>query len=701
MVGTTGRAARAAALVLGLLVVPGHPAGADGNETPGNPLQYRQISAGDNHTCAISNAGKVKCWGRNDRGQLGLGDTANRGDGPNEMGADLPYVDLGPGRTATAVSTGNRFSCAVLDDGSVKCWGHNDQGQLGQGDTAARGDQPGEMGADLTAVDLGTGRTATAVTAANNHVCALLDDGTVKCWGYHGGGILGQGDRTSRGDNPGEMGDALPVVALGAGRTATSISGNLFHTCALLDDGSVKCWGFNGDGELGLGDTGNRGDGPGEMGDALPAVDLGTGRTALAVSAGGYQTCVLLDDATVKCWGRNDEGQLGLGDTDNRGDGPSEMGDALPAVELGSGRTPTAVLVGARFACAQLDDGTLKCWGDNADGQLGRGDVARVGDQPGEMGDQLPPIDLGSGRTVVASTAGVFHVCATLDTARLKCWGSNGEGRLGLGTASNRGDQPNEMGDALPVVELGIDPAISLSASVDAATHFTGHQVTFGFEVANVGDEPLTGVHLIGTQALTCDPLPDTLAVHATVQIGCSHQLTADDVGTVTAAFAVDSDQTPPRAANQLVFDVFPDRAVDAALKQADHAYIGVGVVNDDATDQTLTVGRQRGGRASFRYRITNDGDTAARYDLRRVGSDPSLTVRYYRTDTGADITSLVTGRTYRTPRLLPGASTTIRVEVTISATARRLVDHDVTLRSRSQAAATQADTARIRVDVT
>jgi alpha-tubulin suppressor-like RCC1 family protein len=130
------------------------------------------------------------------------------------------------------------------------------------------------------------------------------------------------------------MGDALPAVDLGPGRTATAVAAGFFHTCARLDDRRVKCWGNNGYGQLGLGDAVNRGDGPGEMGDALPAVDLGLGRTATAVAGGFGYTCALLDDRRLKCWGNNQFGQLGLGDSLNRGDAPGEMGDALPAVDL-------------------------------------------------------------------------------------------------------------------------------------------------------------------------------------------------------------------------------------------------------------------------------------------------------------------------------------------------------------------------------
>ncbi|AKT40390.1 uncharacterized protein CMC5_045430 [Chondromyces crocatus] len=102
----------------------------------------------------------------------------------------------------------------------------------------------------------------------------------------------------------------------------------------LLHDGRVKCWGYNDYGQLGLGDMEWRGDRPGEMGDSLPAVNLGTGKTAVALMAGGSHTCASLNDGTVKCWGSNDHDQLGLGDTDARGTSASHMGDNLPTVKL-------------------------------------------------------------------------------------------------------------------------------------------------------------------------------------------------------------------------------------------------------------------------------------------------------------------------------------------------------------------------------
>jgi len=134
-------------------------------------------------------------------------------------------------------------------------------------------------------------------------------------------------------------------VDLGSGRTAKAISLGGFSTCAILDNNSVKCWGDNYFGQLGLGDTDARGDGTNEMGDTLPAVDLGTGRTATAIQSGAYHTCAILDNGSVKCWGNNDSGQLGQGDTENRGDGANEMGTNLLAVQLGTGRTAKKISV--------------------------------------------------------------------------------------------------------------------------------------------------------------------------------------------------------------------------------------------------------------------------------------------------------------------------------------------------------------------
>ncbi|NMO16819.1 tandem-95 repeat protein [Pyxidicoccus fallax] len=413
----------------------------------------KQVVTGSQFTCAYYPNRSVKCWGANNFGQLGLGHLRNMGDGPDEMGAFLPFVNLGASGMVMSLELGSEFGCALQGGGYIKCWGDNRFGSLGLGDTNNRGDGPGEMGTGMPLVDLGTGRSAKVFAAGGAHTCAILDNDTLKCWGLNAWGQLGLGDHENRGDRPGNIGDWLSPVDLGTGRTARGLAAGGAHTCAILDDGSVKCWGDNQYGQLGLGDTRSRGDDPGEMGDALPPVDLGTGRTAKTLAAGGNYVCAILDDGTVKCWGDNRSGTLGLGDTEARGDDPGEMGDALPLVELGTGRIAMALAAGVSHVCALLDDASVKCWGDNRSGSLGLGDIANRGDAPGEMGDALPPVSLGTGRIATSLTAGT-HTCASLDDGGIKCWGANQRGQLGLGDTAQRGAGPGQMGDALPAVEL-------------------------------------------------------------------------------------------------------------------------------------------------------------------------------------------------------------------------------------------------------
>ena len=423
-----------------------------------------EIAIGDRHNCALLTGGRVKCWGEGESGKTGHGDTLARGDDPGEMGAGLAFTDLGAGQTATAISAGKTHSCAVLAGGKLKCWGHNTVGQLGLGDTQNRGDQPNEMGDALPFVDLGDGAVVAAVSAGDFYTCALLVGGAVKCWGWNTLGSLGLGDNDWRGDGPNEMGDNLPAVDLGQGQAAVAISAGHQHTCALLDGGAVKCWGRNEAGALGLGDSEHRGDQPGEMGDALPFVDLGQDVLATAVVVGNDHACALLSDDRIKCWGGNFVGTLGLGDTENRGDDPDEMGDALPFVDLGPGPPAVTVLASTFSSCALLADGVVKCWGENGLATLGLGYVGGViGDQPNEMGANLAAAELGvgivvSGLYTTRANSGDATPCVVLSDGAAKCWGLNSDGRLGLETTEIFiGDTPDEMGDGLPRIRLYSD----------------------------------------------------------------------------------------------------------------------------------------------------------------------------------------------------------------------------------------------------
>ena len=156
--------------------------------------------------------------------QLGDGTTTQRTT-PTQTSS------LGTDRTAVAITAGDYHTCAILDDGSVSCWGYNSYGQLGDGTTTQR-TTPTQTSS------LGTDRTAVAITAGDYHTCAILDDGSVSCWGYNDYGQLGDGTTTDR-NTP------TQTSSLGTDRTAVAISAGRYHTCAILDDGSVSCWGYN------------------------------------------------------------------------------------------------------------------------------------------------------------------------------------------------------------------------------------------------------------------------------------------------------------------------------------------------------------------------------------------------------------------------------------------------------------------------
>ncbi|MBM3805389.1 MAG: hypothetical protein FJW19_01915, partial [Actinobacteria bacterium] len=415
----------------------------------------RYLDLGTAHTCALLDDSTVKCWGLGSSGQLGQSATASLGDGAGEMGDSLSAIDLGTGRTATMIVTGASHSCALLDNNTVKCWGLGTNGRLGYGAVTSLGRTTGQMGDALSAVSLGTGRTATGLSAGSAHTCALLDNGTVKCWGLNTDGQLGLGDTDDRGDDAGEMGDSLATVSLGTGRTAIAVSAGGTHTCALLDNDTVKCWGGGANGRLGYGDQNTLGDDAGEMGDSLATVSLGTGRTAKAISGGDAHSCAVLDNNTIKCWGNGADGRLGNGALNSLGDNADEMGDSLAAVSLGTGRTANAISSGTSHTCVVLDNGAVKCWGYGVSGRLGSGATMSLGDAAGEMGDALVAVDLGTGRTAKAISAGDAHSCAVLDNNTVKCWGSGSNGRLGYAATASLGDEANEMGDSLSTVALG------------------------------------------------------------------------------------------------------------------------------------------------------------------------------------------------------------------------------------------------------
>jgi len=366
------------------------------------------VSVGYYHACAVLNDGKLMCWGTNTDGQLGVGSVGGSSTRPQN-------VDLGSGRTAKAVACGYKHTCAILDDDTLKCWGLNNDFQLGYNDQTRR------SAPEATAVvNLGDNyaRKAKAVSCGYRHAtgftCAILDNDALKCWGTNAESVLGHGSLASPNYR---VADWNGAINLGSGRTAkmvsTGTSAYYPYGCVILDDNTAKCWGSNTRGQFGSGSSSST--------STPTAVSLAAGTTATIVSAGkGDQTCAIVDNG-VKCWGYNDKGQLG--------DGTTTQSTTPLNVDLGSGRTATDIAAGGFHSCAILDDGTVKCWGSNQYGSLGTGD--RV-----YSTDNLPTaVALPAGRTASSISAGQTHTCAVMDDSSIWCWGTNSFGELGNGVA--------------------------------------------------------------------------------------------------------------------------------------------------------------------------------------------------------------------------------------------------------------------------
>lgn len=406
----------------------------------------------------------MKCWGDNASGILGIGSISPRGTEPGQMGKDLPAVNLGEGVQVSQIVTGSRHTCARLTDGQVKCWGENSFGQLGLGDTNARGFRADQMGRNLPFVNLGSNVTVRFLTAGAFHTCAVLMDFSVKCWGLNSSGQLGTGDTITRGTSVAQMGDALPRVFLGRdqvlarGSEGPLISAGGQFTCAAVTtsaapNGSVKCWGANGKGQLGLGIAADSFYAMSE----LETVNLGFQAGVTALSTGSEFACARLTSGSLKCWGANQFGQLGVGDSQNRGNSAASMGAALNAVDLPPAVATKDLLLGGSFACViAASDSRMRCWGKGEQGQLGTGKRDSVGTSPGQVA-RIAPVSLSGPKNlkVLQASLGEAFACAVLADRRVRCWGANRQGQLGQGSITDRGDKPDQMGRLLPVTQLG------------------------------------------------------------------------------------------------------------------------------------------------------------------------------------------------------------------------------------------------------
>lgn len=325
----------------------------------------------------------MRCWGDNTTGQLGNDST---------VGSFIPIDVPGLSSGVASVVAGDNQTCVLTAAGGVKCWGNNLNGQLGDGTNTQR----------TTPTDVvGLGSGVITIGAGDNHTCAGLANGTIQCWGWGTSGQLGHNAISS---------SNVPVTVQGlpAGTTAVEISAGYRHTCAVLSNGSARCWGRNTEGQLGTGTT---------TASRVAVTPVGLSSGVTAIVAGGAHTCAV-QNGTVRCFGLNGAGQLGNGTTTT----------STSPVTVSGITDATAVAAGGSHSCARSNTGGVRCWGLNQEGELGINDPT--------VNNVTTPRDvngLTSGQAEI--TAGIQHTCSRTATT-LRCWGVNTSGQLGNGTTT-------------------------------------------------------------------------------------------------------------------------------------------------------------------------------------------------------------------------------------------------------------------------
>jgi alpha-tubulin suppressor-like RCC1 family protein len=339
---------------------------------------------------------------------------------------------------------------------------------------------------------------ATAIAAGYSHTCAIAKPGGVKCWGYNGHGELGDGTTSSH---------RTPVAVLRLGKRVRSLAAGVGVTCAVTSAGGVKCWGSNDHGELGDGTTTDRHE---------PVAVSGLADGVRAVVAGEALSCALTIAGAVKCWGYNHYGELGDGTT----------ADRRTPVAVNALARVSAIAVGYLHACALTTAGGVKCWGYNGYGQLGDGTTI----------NRHVPVDVaGLAHGVVAITAGGGHSCALTSRGGVVCWGSNYVGELGDGTTTRR---------LTPVSVAGLARGI---AAIAAGGEAHGCALTTGGSVecwgyngyGQVGDGTTTDRHApvavsglaTGVRAIAAGGFGHSCAITSARKVVCWGRNTSGQVG--------------------------------------------------------------------------------------------------------------------------------------------------------------------------
>lgn len=334
------------------------------------------MSGGHWFTCALSDSGGVQCWGDNSFGQLGDGSTTRRSVGDNVIGLTTDV---------NGIATGEAHACAVTSSGGARCWGRNNASQLGDGTTINRP-------TPVAVTGLASG--VAAIAAGFAHTCARTTAGGIQCWGANSNGQLGDGTATAT---------TTPVAVVGLTGITEVVAGGA-HSCARTMSGGVKCWGSNVDGQLGDGST--------ILAQSTPVDVTGLTGGVMALAAGRNHTCALTGVGGVRCWGRNSDGQLGDGTTTARATPVNVSGLTTGVIAIGAGEGHT---------CALTTAGAVRCWGRNNDGQLGDDTIALRTTHVGVTG-------LSTGATSI--TLGYIHSCA-ITSSGAYCWGDNSQGSLG------------------------------------------------------------------------------------------------------------------------------------------------------------------------------------------------------------------------------------------------------------------------------
>jgi alpha-tubulin suppressor-like RCC1 family protein len=552
------------------------------------------LALGNEHSCALSSAGTVQCWGSGFLGQLGHGVFTNTAN---------PVLVSNLNASAIALAGGGGFNCAVLTDGTVRCWGDNQFGTLGNGSAAASSSVP---------VTVSGINNAVAVASEGSHACVLRADNTVACWGSNAFGQLGVPSTTISGSN-------IPVAATVLDIPAIAIAVGSGFTCALTTRRGVKCWGVNLSGQLGGGTTGL-------SGGVTDVIGLSSGVATIA--AGDSHACARLDDGSIRCWGSNTAGKLGDGTTVSPRTSPVNV-TSLAATTIAE--TGAFVAAGGSQTCALMTSGRVRCWGGNSAGQLGNGTQT----------DSSVPVDVTGFTTIFASD--------TFSANDNFAGRSPLSGRYAFASTSNV-IATDETGEPLHAGTSGVR-SVWWSWTAPETRRFvlsTGGTTSTGATQLNTALAVYTG-----TSLATLAPVVSGTAAGGA--LGSLSRVTIDAVAGTTYQIAVDRATTG--FGGRIVLSIVPAPGVTGDLSGDGKADLLVQLIGGGTTSALFMngtsiagIGTLEGGGGGWSVSHTGDFDGDGKADL------------FWRNSNGASTLWLMNGSTITASRglLPPGSGWTV-----------------------------------------